>query len=223
MSQIGVTVVNGTATLNPQFLPEFIVIGNSGVLTAANEPTSLSVTVGGKERINVSGVNLVKFFGAVNGNLSGASGGGSVPLGNIYRIAYGGKGAENVQIRISQAAAGAAQPVYGFTSSKNEGIVVNAFTQSIQASSSQLYESFDFLAIDGDIDSIDATFSSGWQERLSKVESQAIGNMQQALADVNTIGGISNFYLNEDEIYDSVKVYTAATARTVLRIGKEVL
>lgn len=221
---IGQTVVGGTVTLNPQFLPEFLVIGSVSNVTGNNAPTSLNVTIDGTPRISIPSAALVRAFGAFGGLwATGVAAGGTRDLA-IYRIANGGLGQRNITIQISQGAGGAAQNVYGFTTSKNDGTVVTAKVQTIVANSSMTFDTFDCLFVDGALSERTLNFKSGWTETILQDELNAINSLLRVMeTEGATIGGLAEVYYNRYQTYSSVKLETGANARVVMRIGRATL
>lgn len=222
MSFIGNTVVGGVATFNPQFLPEYLIIGSLANVTGNTAPTSLSVTIDGSERINIPTAALVRAYGA----LGAVTAGHSTGTRNIavYKIADGGAGSRNIQIKISQGTGGTVQAVHGFTTKKNTGVCFTANTQTIVANSKLEFDRFEHLYSDGALRSVDVQFSNGWSELLEEIEHRAVASMQRIPeTDALTFGGLANYFDNSAGLYSKITLYTDGTQRTILRIGREVL
>jgi hypothetical protein len=223
MSVIGVTTVNGTTTLNPQYCPEFIMIGDPLDDTANLLPSAFKVTVSGKPTIDLKTTVLIKAFGEVFGNLS-ENAGGVVKLGKIYRISYGQLNGKNTEISITQPAGGAAQNIYAFSTQsapKTNPVAVKATQLQINANTTQDFENFDFLAIDGAIDQLQSKFRvSGWDEVLLSEEQKGLNLMRRNLSPDGTIAGLDNVFPNFDRLVNLVRIYNGAAARNALIVGQ---
>lgn len=227
MSVIGATVVNGTATINLNYMPEFIVIGDLLDNTANLQPSAIRVDVDGKNLINISGTNLIKAFAGVMGNLSEKGTGlatGAVRLGKIYRLGLSGGSDRRTQIQITQPVGGAAQTIYGFSISQTQKpIVVSAQMETINANTSQTFTNFIHLFGDGEIDRADISFANGYQESILTPELKAINSMRRSLDPDGTIGDLAQVYPNADGLLQSVRVYMGANARTFLKVTYQTL
>lgn len=224
---IGQTIVNGTATINLEFLPEFIIIGDPLDNTANLLPSALQVNVSGVNTIELQSTALIKAFAARMGNLSEKGTGlatGAVRRGKVYRLAYGGATQARTQIQITQPAGGAAQQVYGFSTYKDGRVCVRAAQTQVNAQSSLMFDSFDDLVVDGSIANAQVTFTSGWTEQVVESEIKALNTMMKALDPDLTMGDLPLYFPNGsgngDRVYQSVRIFTGANARNVLRIGK---
>jgi hypothetical protein len=127
MGQIGIIPASATETFNIQNLPEFILMGTNGDIHGAME-----VTISGEPTFIVSDRTLSAALAAI-GNAGDLN---NFFVSKLQQIANGGVGNKNVSLRITNPTA-APLPIFGFSTSKNDGTAVKA-NQSVVVSSSNV-------------------------------------------------------------------------------------
>ncbi|MGB8705114.1 MAG: hypothetical protein WCD31_08800 [Gillisia sp.] len=219
--QIG-TLTTGagvTTTFNPQFLPEFLLIG---AVEDDNVLQGISITIAGKERINIQSQALISgFMKKNNAGLLGTD----VKVGLVIPIAIGGNGQENISIKLTNA--GATTPdVYAFSTRKNQGVVISAYTQTVQSSSNQVFQDFQGLFFDDtNVQQLDVLFGKPgqkdmWSEKLDPKELLAIMAKLGGTRDASGKLGTVNFVDNSLNFIRSVRIYTTSGGTvTVLQTG----
>lgn len=136
MSQIG-TLTTGASvvtTINLQYVPEFIIVGNS--FTDASL-SGVSWNVSGKELVNVAGANPVYAFGRFknNGDLT------NQVVNTIFTTGYGYLPNQQFQLRLTNA--GVTTPaIYAFSRRRGNGRVITASQQVVINGANQRYSNF---------------------------------------------------------------------------------
>lgn len=167
MAQIG-TTVSGTTVINLDYTPEFVALAPFDDAGTFRYPdvTSFSVSVAGKEVLNVNNNAFIEAYGywlVTNPTLGSAV----LPTNAISRVilnvANGNLPNQQTQIRLTTADSG--QPIYGFSTDFGTDVVLGA-TNSINANANALVSDFDYLIFEEDaFQNADITFENGFTDR----------------------------------------------------------
>lgn len=212
MALLGTIASLSTETLNIQNLPEFLQFG-----TEAVDTVGLEVTVSGRLLISVTNPNL---WGAINGvgmagNLS------RTQVIFLAQIANGGKGNENVEIRVTNSGL-ADLPVYGYSTSKNDGTAVLVNQSTVVANSNDEFKGFESLAfVNANVDTVQVEFADGWSDRFTVEElGTLLGKLTPALVTGNTIVDTCTTIDNRLGFISSIRVYAADTGNVAVASKK---
>lgn len=171
MALIG-TIQGGTNVINLDYTPQYIAFGAVPSGTGGFLPniTNFSVSVAGREIININNPNFVTAYGYWLMTIP-TIGTGSLPTGAEYTnqvlfVSNGNLPNQQTQIRITTDLVAPEQAdVYGFSTEFGSDVVLGA-TNSINANANALVSDFDLLLFDStNFQSADITFVNGFNDR----------------------------------------------------------
>lgn len=215
MAQIGTLVTGaGVATViaGQSQCDQFIVIGDVDTPLPLQ---AVSVEIDGTPFIQITGANLVEAFAQYKSNMGGTDGTDNTPS-NFLKIATGYI-PRNTTFRFTNA--GATTPaIYAFSNAKG-GIPLIATTQSINATSYQVFDKFSALIIDGFANVVNAeiSFRDGSKSTLTVPEIDAMFTINNPASPSGKCGPCSCID-NSDQSISSVRINTGVGAVTVLTV-----
>lgn len=186
----------------------------------------LSITVGGRERVNIQNAALcLAYCKWTRSGLLGAD----VKIANAIPVTRSGRGMGNVSLEARLTNNGVTTPaVYGHSRGRyREGLdqINIASTTTIQASSNQLFVDFDMLAfIATNLNNIEVEFDDGWNDRFQPDE---IAELFNQFNDSDADGKLGTCFIIDNLSMRalgygirSVRVYTdSGGTLTVLRVA----
>lgn len=196
-----VTVIAGQAQLE-----EFILIGD---VDTTNPLSAIQIEVSGQTVLNINSAALITAF--MKWAMETAGG----VVGLMLKVSTG-RINKSTTYRFTNA--GATTPnIFAFSDSQT-GIPIEVASKTINASSYETFEKFSVLFIEtpANFNYADITFSDGHQSQLSIEEVDALfalKNQSEANGRLGTCSVISN----TDQSIKTVKIYTTASALTVLQ------
>jgi len=167
MGRIG-TLVTGAGIqtiINLQYAPQMLYLGD----TFTSQPLeNLSVSIAGKETININGNLFINSFAEWLMEIVG----GGTTIGVVLKIADGQLVNQQTQLRLTNN--GVLTPdIFAYSDAIGSGTVAAA-TSSINANANQIVTDFDFIAIDPtNFQNADVTFSNGYSERFEAEDLQS--------------------------------------------------
>lgn len=193
---------------------EFIVIGD---VDTALPISGLSIEIGGKSFINITGVQTLLTAWA-KWKMKAIQ--GSAVVGMVLRVATG-RILKNTTYKFTNGGA-TTPPVYVYSDNDN-GIPIEAATNQINASSNQTYTKFGMLAIQtpANVTSYDVTWRNGYNATLSTVEMDAYLAMQYDSEANGQMGGVTVID-NSDQKFQSIRINVSAnTVVLTVRLPQE--
>lgn len=208
MSQIG-TLLTGagvnTNIVGQAQLDSYLLLGD---VDTANPLQGLTVEVDGVTFINIQAANLITAFAKWQMETAGAG-----VIGLMLKVATG-RVPLKTNLRLQNA--GATTPNIFANSDGDNGVPLLAATVSINALSYQDFKKFSalFIQTPASVSSIEVTYSDGFRETMTIVESDALFALSNQSETDGRLGGISVID-NSNQRIENVRLNTSA-AVTVL-------
>lgn len=196
-----VTVIAGQAQLE-----EFLLIGD---VDTTNPLTAIQIEVAGQTVLNINSAALITGFMKWAMELTASTVGlmlkvatGQIVASTTYRLTNGGATTPNI---------------FAFSDNKT-GIPIEVASKTINPSSFETFEKFSVLLLEtpANVAYADITFRDGHQSQLTIEEIDALfalKNQSEANGRLGTVSVINN----TDQTIRRVKIYTTASALTVLQ------
>ena len=223
MSQIG-TMTTGAGvvtTINLQYVPEYIVVGNS--FTNA-DLQGVSWNVSGQELVNINGANpvyaLAKFKN--NGDLT------NNVVNNTFATGFGYLPNQQFQLRLENA--GVATPaVYAFSRKMGNGRVITASQQVVLDGANQRYQNFLGLQfLQTNVSRIDINFMNvatrqPFSESLAPAELNSLFGLDN-ISEAGLLSGLAvidnaNLILKKGVYVENCNIYASGANVTVSVLG----
>jgi hypothetical protein len=218
MAQIGtMTTGAGVVTsLNLPYCPQYLIIDNSYVGTF--DLTNLDVSINGQSTVSLIGADDIDAVAQIKSHSTDAN-------GNIMMALELANGEINAPTLIRLTNEGSnTNAIYGVSSQVGSAPYrVSQFT--INATSNQIFQDFDYLLINTsptNIDSIEIQWSNGFKDRYDALELPVLfrslyaSESSSQFSDTADIGWVNN----EDGLIANATIYTNSSGSSTVTVGR---
>jgi len=221
MAQIGtMTTGAGVVTsLNLPYCPQYLIIDNS--YGGTFDLTNIDVSINGQSTVSLIGADDIDAVAEIKSN-SATDGAGGETIISALELANGEINAPTL-IRLTNEGANT-NAIYGVSSQVGTAPYrVSQFT--INATSNQIFQDFDYLLINSsptNIDSIEIQWSNGFKDRYDPLELPVLFRGMYCASNEARFpsAGDIDWINNEDGLIANATVYTNATGSSTVTVGR---